>query len=389
MSLVPDERTAIKVGAAALVLSLGAVVFLAVIAPRLEWSEVVRARIYYTELAGLREGAPVRSAGALIGHVESIALAPPGQPGPLSGQTGAAVHVVIDPDLLARTWRGGSYLISSVGPLSSRYIEVLPPSAGQPDERDVRDERDARYQPVREGDELRGIDPPTLDRVLQQTWTNLLIARRFLEEVAPEGRQLRAELAQLAQTVRELRSGSGSGSGSATGSGSGSATGSGSVTASSAAPEDVIDRLAAQLDELFATAELTWNDVVGGRAGLARMQALATGAAATWRNASASSAQLSALFAQLRAELLRIDLQLANAAPGSRLTALLAQARSLAAKLELAQRSLGVIQARWQRREGTLGRLLSDPEFPEDAKELGKILKRQPWRIFGHPDDSK
>ena len=21
------------------------------------------------------------------------------------------------------------------------------------------------------------------------------------------------------------------------------------------------------------------------------------------------------------------------------------------------------------------------------AKELGKILKRQPWRIFGHPDD--
>jgi hypothetical protein len=28
---------------------------------------------------------------------------------------------------------------------------------------------------------------------------------------------------------------------------------------------------------------------------------------------------------------------------------------------------------------------MKDPEFPEDAKELGKILKRQPWKIIGRP----
>jgi hypothetical protein len=61
----------------------------------------------------------------------------------------------------------------------------------------------------------------------------------------------------------------------------------------------------------------------------------------------------------------------------------------LGGKLEGVAASVRVVAERWQRREGTLGRLLTDPEFPEDAKELGKILKRQPWRIFGHPDDSR
>ena len=28
---------------------------------------------------------------------------------------------------------------------------------------------------------------------------------------------------------------------------------------------------------------------------------------------------------------------------------------------------------------------MHDPEFPEDAKELGKILKRQPWKLIDHP----
>jgi ABC-type transporter Mla subunit MlaD len=37
--------------------------------------------------------------------------------------------------------------------------------------------------------------------------------------------------------------------------------------------------------------------------------------------------------------------------------------------------------------EGSLGRLMRDPEFPEDAKDLGKIMKRQPWKILARPHD--
>ena len=35
--------------------------------------------------------------------------------------------------------------------------------------------------------------------------------------------------------------------------------------------------------------------------------------------------------------------------------------------------------------KGSLMKLMHDPEFPEDAKELGKIMKRQPWKIINHP----
>jgi hypothetical protein len=45
------------------------------------------------------------------------------------------------------------------------------------------------------------------------------------------------------------------------------------------------------------------------------------------------------------------------------------------------------IIGRLERGEGSLGRLSRDPEFPEDTKELGKILKRQPWKILGKPED--
>ena len=37
--------------------------------------------------------------------------------------------------------------------------------------------------------------------------------------------------------------------------------------------------------------------------------------------------------------------------------------------------------------EGSLGRLMADPEFADDAKDLGKIMKRHPWRILERPKD--
>ncbi|MCX5741559.1 MAG: hypothetical protein NT062_03565, partial [Proteobacteria bacterium] len=56
-------------------------------------------------------------------------------------------------------------------------------------------------------------------------------------------------------------------------------------------------------------------------------------------------------------------------------------------KLDPLLANVAVIGDRLARGEGSIGRLMTDPEFPEDAKELGKILKRQPWKIIARPPD--
>lgn len=346
-----EERRELWAGAAVLALALAGAVFVVAIAPRLALADSIRVHVYFTELAGLREGAPVRSAGMEIGRVESISLAPEGAIARLGGRAGAAVEVALARAELARTWKRGSVVIGSRGLLSARFLELLPPDG-------------ELGPPLADGDELRGVDPPTLDRVLQRTWNNLRVTRRFAQEVAPEARRVRAELANLRATLHELLARPANGSGGAS-------------------ARSLDDELA----QALAEAELALGDALGGRAGwdraaavLARALALRDEVATSWaglsRDAAALAVALDAALAQVR-----------RRAPAERVTEVVATLERTVGKLAVLGASAEAIWQRWQRREGTLGRLLSDPEFPEDAKELGKILKRQPWRIFGRPPD--
>lgn len=348
MSLEVDDRSAIRVGGVVMALALVAGIFVVAIAPRLALQRALHVYAYFTELGGLREGAPVRAAGAVVGRVETISLSPAGRAGLLDGHAGAVVLLAIDPQMSARVGRHGVYVISSLGALSAKYLEVLPARSGQ------------SLVAVADGDQVRGIDPPTLDRVLQRTWINLMIAKRFFAEVAPLSRQLRGELTQLAAHIDALDA----------------TLGDGGLTASAEA-----------LRTGFEEAERSWVDVLDGRAGRDRMEATIAESQATWRAAADSARQGSVQLQQLRAQLAALSDRLTAAAPSAKATAVISQARELLVRLDQVIDDGRAVWQRWQRREGTLGRLLSDPEFPEDAKDLGKILKRQPWRIFGHPDD--
>ena len=60
------------------------------------------------------------------------------------------------------------------------------------------------------------------------------------------------------------------------------------------------------------------------------------------------------------------------------------EAQRLVVKAPMVMANARGLLAILARGEGSLARLANDPEFPEDAKELGRILKRTPWRIIGH-----
>jgi hypothetical protein len=61
--------------------------------------------------------------------------------------------------------------------------------------------------------------------------------------------------------------------------------------------------------------------------------------------------------------------------------------RAVTAKLDPLLAQIEALETGIARGEGSLLKLLHDPELPEDMKELGKVLKRQPWKIIQRPAD--
>jgi phospholipid/cholesterol/gamma-HCH transport system substrate-binding protein len=339
--MVIDERLTRRVGAVTIALLLAAIGFFVFVYDRIEWGVRVRVRAYFHHTANLREGAPVIVAGDTVGSVEAIE--PLGRSGP-SGDAAIAVTLALDvEDLVA----GGDIYIAGRGPLSARHVEIGP--SPRPD------------GPVfAEGDEFRGIDPPQLDRVLNRTWDNLNTARRFAEEVAPEFLALRDQLRTLTTTIDGL------------------------------VPDTVGRlRLGFELQGLAEQARQLRDVALGGDPGLANLAAMLDRAAATVTQARA---MLDTLRAQLRA--LSDNLDAARRKLGDTGPSVLARAelaieriRGAIDKLDPLLAKVEDLAARIQRGEGSIGRLTQDPEFSDDAKELGKALKRAPWRVIARPKD--
>ena len=148
-----------------------------------------------------------------------------------------------------------------------------------------------------------------------------------------------------------------------------------------------LDDLRLELFGLVAEAERTREVGLGGDAGLARIGALATHARAVIAEARVALDRLRAKADALSAALATAKTRTAGKGDAT-LAALdraIAGARAAMDKIDPLLAQVQAVSDRLARGEGSLGRLMKDPEFPEDAKELGKILKRQPWRIFAHP----
>jgi phospholipid/cholesterol/gamma-HCH transport system substrate-binding protein len=344
-----DEQLTRRVGAITLGLLALAVVFALFIAPRIEWRDYVRVRVYFHHTGGLREGAAVVIGGRAIGRVEVIGRSPHGAPGPLGGAEGVVVTAAIEADAAGLAARDGDFFISSRGPLGERYLEIGPaPGAAAP-------------RPVADGDELLGRDPPTLDRVLERTWNNLTVARDFGREIRPELDVLRRRLAELGATLDAVADDVGGAAGAL--------------------------GLFVDLAALRAEARALREVGLGGDRGLAQLDAVVAGTRALLARARGALATLDPALtaAAAGADTLRARLAQRGPAVVDRFVHAIARARAAIDQLDPLLAKIADLRGRLERGEGSLGRLMRDPEFPEDAKELGRILKRQPWKVIDRP----
>lgn len=352
-----EPRAQLAVGTVVLAVLAVAVVVVVAILPRVSWSRGPRVEVAFAHVGALREGAPVIVAGRTIGRVDSIRLAVPERlPAghPLAATGGAIVAVELEAGERHR-WAGNAEVfVSSKGFLSNRYLELGPPPGGV-----------APASPIEPGALVRGVDPPILDRALQRTWDNLVVSRRFLDEVGPDARAVLDRLDALAVTLEGAEPTPGAFGG-----------------------------LASRVRAAVAEARALGATLSAAGADPAALAALAAHAEATLAQVRRRVAELGTATELLRAELRRAGDTLAAAAPVlDRLRALLDDGeRQLARAQALVANARGLL-ADLARGEGSISRLANDPEFPEDAKELGRILKRQPWRILGrtgrpdtHPD---
>jgi ABC-type transporter Mla subunit MlaD len=347
--LVPDERLARRLGTFTLLVMAATAACAVFLLDRVKLGTPTRIRVMFRHSAGLREHAALVVAGQPIGQIEAITPVLHGASAVLGGDVGVAVTVAIDDGSAWKVPASAEIFVSSRGPLSDKYLEVAPPTRplGPPG------------PPVREGLELRGVDPPSLDNVLQHTWTNMTTFKLFMETIKPELAALQTQIGELRGQLDRLMDDPAAAGG--------------------------IGALATEARALIATARQTYDGSLGGDAGLAHARATVASARQVIAQLRDAIDALGPMAAALGDNLARAGGHLAKSDPLARIDQTITAARAAIDKLDPLLAKVDELGARIAAGEGSLGRLIQDPEFPEDAKDLGKIIKRHPWRILERP----
>lgn len=344
--LVNDERLTTRVGAAVLGVVFAAIVFVATVYDRMG-GDGVEIRVYFAQVTAVPEGASVQIAGNIIGVLTSISLvrsddAPAGHP--LHGTGGIVAVALIDPAWAGRIPRNADFFVSARSMFAPRYLEIGPPA-----------DRALPGKALVHGDEVRGVDPPSLDRVLQKAWDSLEDTRRFMEAIRPASQALGAAIARLSLTIMGLEPAPGT--------------------------WDAID---AEMRGAVAEGKALFAELEAGRLDLAAIQALTARTRSLLARVDGVVAEMSANIALLEAALARAKADL-PADLRTRLEATVAEGKAAADGVEQLIAGVRAISDDVSNRRGTLGAMASDLELLDDMKELTKHLKRRPWRVMVKP----
>src|ERR1043165_9050785 len=152
--LAQDARLARRVGAITFVVMAAVSAGFVFLIDQAGIRSPVRFRVMFHHSAGLHERPPLIVGGQTIGRIAAISPVLHGTPGALGGEVGVAVAVEVKGRDAGKVPAAATVFGRPRGPLADRSLEVAPPS-GDPG------------PAIRDGAELRGVDPPTLDNVLQ------------------------------------------------------------------------------------------------------------------------------------------------------------------------------------------------------------------------------
>lgn len=341
-----DDRQAIRVGAIAIPAILFAIAAVILI-DHIHLRPAIRFEAYFGHAGALKSGADVEIAGRKVGRVTDVRFLPAwaSRPqDPLHGAAGVVVVVRLDRRYQYMARKNGQFFISSKGVLGKRYLEIGPP----PD--DV-----AWGRTIRDGDEVRGIDPPRLGRVLRRSLAEARTAERFVDDVRPQAHRLSQQVDALETTLRDIEPGPGSYARLAASSGAASREVR-RLTRRLRAGGLKIDRLRRSVHRAGAVIDTARPDIEG----------VATTAAALQSRIHGIGARIPPrLGNELRRSLARARTAIAN------IRHIVAMERQLVTMVRLG--------------EGTIGGFLNNPEWVDEMKALGKMIKRQPWRVLGRP----
>ncbi|CAN5717565.1 hypothetical protein BH11MYX3_BH11MYX3_33640 [soil metagenome] len=349
--LAQDQQLTRRVGAIALAAIAGAFVFFFFLYPRIELGSPTRIEIYFHHSGPLRENASLMVGGKRIGHIESMASVPRGGKNPLNGEVGTVAIIALDAGQAWKVPADADVFVASLGVLSEKYLEVAPPRGGA-----------VPGPPVHDGSQLLAADPPSLDNVLGNLWTNMATLRLFAEQVGPELAALRTQVAAMQGHLADV-----------------------AADIEAISPSFAAFALAVQTRALVGEARTTYEVGLGGEAGFGRFQAMIGQVRGVLTQARAALDKLQPMASQLGARAGMVRDHVAEHDPAARIAETLARARLAIDKIDPLLAKVEDITGRLARGEGSLGLLQHDPEFPEDARELGKVIKRHPWRVIFRP----
>lgn len=339
-----DDRRRARVGAITTVIVGAAVLFL-VFVDLGALRPSVTLQVFFAHAGPLEAGVDVQIAGRQVGKIVDIGFVPGGDldaDHPLFPDGGVVALTRIDADIRDRVRTNSEFFVNTKGILGNAYLEIGPPPADEP------------LGPlVSDGSRVRGVDPARMEEIIVTGFENMQKARELFAAVAPDARALRDSLVDLDRTLREIEP----------------------------APGDY-DALRGSARRLGG--ELERLEELAGEVDATTIDGLVARAETVTEALVAALDELGDDYERARGRMARLGERIPEDTV-RKLSEAATRARIAAARVERIADRLRELSSLIEHGQGTVGALLNDPAFSDEAKALGKHIKSQPWLLIGRP----